>query len=114
MNIRVIHHPISPGELQKIASEGLGDMVKGVVDIEKKIIALGGDLHADEERVLLEQGSIQENLWGFNVYPDQPKDQWVEYRSLINIRPRQGNRSMDVQNSELRKKIFDIVNSLII
>jgi hypothetical protein len=62
--IRIIKEPITFEELKKIAEERYVDMIKAVVDVEKEIIALGGDLHSDEEAFLLEVGSLQENLWG--------------------------------------------------
>lgn len=90
-----------------------GDLVKAVVDVEKNIMAIGGDLHADEEALLLDHGSKQQNLWGINIYPGEPKEKWIEYDSMINIRPSQGNRSRDVQDLAVRKKIIKIVEGLI-
>jgi hypothetical protein len=84
-----------------------------VVDIEQGIMALGGELHADGEALLLEQGSKQENLWGFNIYPDKSKTEWIEYTSLINVRPSQGNRSLEVQDEAVKGKIREVVNKLI-
>jgi len=111
--IQIISAPISTQELQGIAKVRFGDMVKGVADIERGIMALGGELHADEERVLLEQGSTQNNLWGFNMYVEEPRESWLEFDSMINIRPSQGNRSRSVENTEIQQKIRNIVNSLI-
>lgn len=87
-------------------------MVKGVVDLTKGIIALGGELHADAETLLLEAGSEQRDLWGFNIYIDKPIEERVVCSSLINIRPSQGNRAMEVQDFDLRQKITDVVNNL--
>ena len=70
-------------------------MIKAVVDINKEIIAIDADLHADMESELLEKGSLQENLWGINLFPDNTKDDFIEYISLINIRPHQDNCSME-------------------
>lgn len=113
-DIRVITTPITKDELRQIAKERFGDMVKAVVDIDKKIMALGGDLHADEEAILLQQGSAQKNLWGINIYPDLPENEWLEYDSMINIRPSQNNRSRSVENKEIRSQITEIVKKLII
>ncbi|MEO0004805.1 MAG: DUF5674 family protein [candidate division WOR-3 bacterium] len=111
--IRIIKSPISRQELLKIAEELFGDLIKAVVDIENGIMAIGGELHSDEEAVLLEQGSKQENLWGINIYPQEPKEKWIEFDSVINIRPAQGNRSRNVEDARKREKIVQIVNSLI-
>ncbi len=111
--IKIIEKPITSDELREIAKERFGDMVKAVVDIEKKILAVGGELHADEEAILLDQGSKQQDLWGINIYPDQARDSWLEFDSMINIRPSQGNRSRSVEDEITRKKIIGIVNSLI-
>ncbi len=111
--IKIITEPIDRVELQSIANERFGDMVKGVVDLEKKVMALGGELHADEEAVLLEHGSLQKNLWGINLYPALTDDSWLEFDSMINIRPAQGNRSRGVEDVGIQKQIQDIVNQLI-
>ena len=112
--IHLIKEKITLAELKKVAQELFGDMVKAVVDLDLKIMAFGGELHADEESVLLEQGSKQENLWGINIYPDMPRDSWIEFDSMINIRPRQNNRSRSVEDGEIQKQIVEIVNNLII
>jgi hypothetical protein len=113
MSIKIVDNNISIAELKALAKELFGDMVKGVVDLEKSIMALGAELHADEEAVLLEQGSKQENLWGFNIYVDEPKESWLEYNSMINIRPSQNNPSRDIQSKEIQDKITEIVNRLV-
>ncbi len=111
--IRIIKDKVSRQELQEIAEELFGDLVKAVVDVEKGIMAIGGELHSDEEAVLLEQGSKQENLWGINIYPQESQERWIEFDSVINIRPAQGNRSRNVQDPRTRERIIQIVNSLI-
>lgn len=103
-NIQIIKDKISRQELEKIARQRFGDLVKAVVDIEQGIMALGGDLHADEEAVLLEQGSRQENLWGINLYPQESQDKRIEFDSVINIRPSVGNCSRSVTDSKVREK----------
>jgi len=113
MLIKIIRDKISKSELVEIARNQFGDLVKAVVDIEKEIIAIGGELHADEEALLLEQDSRQENLWGINIYPNQTGDDWIEFDSMINIRPSQGNRSRGVVDLGIQKKIKDIVNKLV-
>ncbi len=113
MEIKVFKTPLSLAELSVLAKSGYGDMVKGVVDVTQGIVALGGELHADAEEILLDQGCKQEDLWGFNIYPAKSRNEWLEYTSMINIRPRQGNRSREVQDGVLRDKIKGIVEGLI-
>lgn len=111
--IKIITEKISLPELKKKAEERFGDMVKGVVDLEKGIMAIGGEMHSDEEAVLLENGSKQSDLWGINLYPDNIGDNFVEFDSMINIRPRQGNRSRGVEDEAIRHKILEVINKLV-
>jgi hypothetical protein len=112
--ISIITEKIHLTEILEFSKENPEALIKAVVDIDKKIMAIGGDLHADEEVTLLEYGSLQQSLWGINLYPDKAADEWIEFDSMINIRPRQNNRSRDVEDPEIRKKIYQIVNNLII
>lgn len=91
-----------------------GDMVKGVVDIEKCLLAVDAELYADLERILLENGSQQFDLWGINLYPELDGEDFLEFDSMINIRPYQGNPSRDVLNPETRERIKSVVNKLIV
>ena len=111
--IKIITSPIELSELKKIAGKQFGTMVKAVVDVEKKTMAIGGELHADEESEMLADGSEQINLWGINIYPEQTDDTRIEFDSMINIRPYQGNRSRSVENPEMQQRITEIVNQLI-
>lgn len=90
-----------------------GDMIKAVVDVKQCILGLDAELYADIEKELLAQGSMQADLWGINLYPEMEDEDFIEFDSLINIRPYQGNRSRDVQDPAVRKQIIDVVNSLI-
>lgn len=96
-----------------MAEARFGNLVKAVVDVERKIMALDGELHADEEALLLENGSRQENLWGINIYPELEGPERIEYDSVINIRPSQGNRSRGVDEQTTREKIAQIVSELV-
>lgn len=111
--IKLVTQPITSAELKAIAEERFGDMVKAVVDVEKKMMAIGAEMHADEESFLLEQGSSQTNLWGINLYPESTGDQFVEFDSMINIRPRQNNRSRSVESLETREQILAVVKNLV-
>ena len=113
MNITVIHQPITRSTLTEIAKNQFGDMVKAVVDLERGIMAIGGELHSDEEAVLLDQGSAQRNLWGINLYPERPASEWIEFDSMINVRPSQGNRSRSVEHADIRQAIAHIVTRLV-
>ena len=95
-----------------MAAESFGDMVKAVVDIEKGVMAVGGEMHADAESLLLANSSQQDDLWGINIYPDLPVGERIAYESLINIRPQQ-NKSMTVESEDVRKKIKLIIDTLI-
>lgn len=111
--IRIITENITIPELKKIAEERFGDMVKAVVDLEQGIMAIGAEMHVDEEAVLLENGSKQANLWGINLYHAMSFPDMVEFDSMINIRPRQNNRSRSVENEEVRNKILEVVKNLL-
>jgi len=107
--MQIIQGSITLEELQKIAQNLFGDMVKAVVDVENEILAIDAELHADLESLLLEQGSKQVNLWGINLYPELPKSQFIEFDSLINIRPSVGNKSRNVENKQICVRIIEIV-----
>lgn len=110
---RIVREPLTRPELVSIASAQFGDMVKAVVDVRRGIMALGGELHSDEEAMLLDDGSSQGDLWGINLYPGAVGDDWVEYDSMINVRPSQGNRSRGVEDAALRAVIDRIVSELV-
>ena len=112
-DVVIISAPISAQRLSEIAERRFGDMVKAVVDTKRRVVALGGELHSDEELALIEQGSEQVHLWGINIYPNKPRSEWIEFDSLINIRPRLGNRSRSVEDADIRILICEIVNSLV-
>lgn len=109
----ILEHPISRAELKKYAANTFGDMIKCVADVEKGLLAIDADLHADLERMMLENGSEQTSLWGFNLYPDEMGDDFIEYDSLINIRSWQGNPSRDVLDKDVRERITSIVSKFI-
>lgn len=89
------------------------EIIKYVVDVERGVIALGGELHADAESILIEDGSSPSALWGANLYPMLPPERRIEYTSLINIRPSQGNPSMEVRDPAVRARIREITESLL-
>ena len=113
MIIKIIKKKITKDELGKIAQEGFGEMVKVVVDVKREVLAIGGELHADEEIALVKDGSESKNLWGANIYLNKPKEKRVEFSALINIRPAQNNRSMEIQNPKIKEKAKEIIDNLI-
>src|SRR3972149_1113927 len=111
--IKVITKKIDKRELKKLVDEGFKDMAKYAVDTEQKRIAIGGELHADGEQLLLESGSEQKDIWGANYYPGRGESGCIEYTALINIRPSSGNSSMEVVDNNLQEKIREITFELI-
>ena len=111
--IKIIKEKISKDELIKFLNKPFADMIKIVVDVDQEIIALGGEMHADAEEILLREGSKQKNLWGANIFPDRKEDKKIKYDSLINIRPSQSNTSLEVQDENLKYKIKGIISKLI-
>ncbi len=109
MEIKIIKSKISSDALKQLAQDGYGDMIKGVADIKRKVIALGGELHADAEAVLLGDGSASNDLWGFNFYPFKSKDDCVEFTALINIKPALGSRSMEVKDVKIQNQIQSVI-----
>lgn len=110
--LRIIDQAISGTELTTLANERFGDMVKAVVDIRRGLMAIGGELHADGERLLLDNGSRQADVWGINIYPDKTGLDRVEFDSMINIRPSQGNRTRGITDANTRRFILDVVHRL--
>ncbi len=113
MKIKIISAPITRAQAVEIGKTFYPDIIKGVVDIEKEIIALGGEYHIDANMVLIEHGSQQKDVWGFNVYHEKNNKEWIEYTSLINIRPAAKNRTMTVEDKVIRDRMKKIIESLI-
>lgn len=112
--IEIIRTEVALDHLRSLAESLFGDLVKAVVDVRLGIMAIGGDLHADEEALLLDGGSNQLDLWGINLYPDQHGESgWIEFDSMINVRPRQGNRSRSVEDADVQTRIAEIVDGLV-
>ncbi|HOU36903.1 MAG TPA: DUF5674 family protein [Candidatus Omnitrophota bacterium] len=86
---------------------------KAVIDVKRGILALDAELHSDLEAALLKDGSVQDDLWGINLYPHKERKDFIEYTSLINIRPHQGNKSMVVSDPAVRDRISSVIDTLI-
>lgn len=105
--------PVPADVLRALVERFFEDMVKYVVDVERGVAAVGGELHADAEALLLESGSRQEHLWGANYYPGAGPEECIEFTSLINIRPSQGNRSMEIEDEGTREQVREITFRLL-
>ncbi|HYK87868.1 MAG TPA: DUF5674 family protein [Acidobacteriota bacterium] len=106
-------HAITMDELRKMAEAMFGDLVKAVVDVHRETMAVDAELHSDEEARLLEDGSEQEDLWGINLYPALQEADFVEFDSMINLRPARGNRGPGVEDAAIRERILAIVHRLV-
>jgi hypothetical protein len=104
---------MEPAELRRLVDLFFEDMVKYVVDLSRGVAAVGGEMHADAEEALLEDGSRQPDLWGANYYPGRGRDECIEYTSLINIQPAQDNRSMEIQDPAIRERVRDLTWALV-
>ena len=107
--MKIITEILLLDELKQMAAATFGNLVKAVVDVDREIVAVDAELHSDLEALLLEDGSKQKSLWGINFYPEIQGGDFVEFDSMINMRPSQGNRSRGIENEEMRKKIIAIV-----
>jgi len=114
MNIKIIKDKISIEEAKIIGAEFYDDMVKGTCDIATGAVALGGEYHIDAAKVLIENGSKGDDIWGFNIVFGKPKDERIEYTALINIRPASGNRDMYIQDEKVRSSVKTIVDEKIL
>ncbi len=104
-DIVIVRERIAPEELGRLVRLHFQDMAKLVVDVERGVVGVGGELHADAEQVLLEDGSRPYDLWGANYYPGRGPERCLEYTALINVRPSQGNRTMTIQDRAVRERI---------
>lgn len=111
--MKLVDKAISLDELKKISARMFVGLVKAVVDIKKEAMVVDAEMHADEEKYLLDSGSHQDDLWGINLYPDLKGEDFVEFDSMINVRPRLNNFSRGVEDETLRKRIIVIINKLI-
>lgn len=112
--MQIVRKTIALSTLGEMAESMFGNLVKAVVDIEQSIMAVGGEMHADEEAMLLDEGSLQPSLWGINLYPAQfGTPRFIEFDSVINIRPRRGNRTRSVDDAAVRTAVTSIVERLV-
>ena len=112
-HMKLVNKKITLNELKKMSLRMFGGLVKAVVDIKRGKMVVDGAMHADEEKLLLDDGSDQDDIWGINLYPELSGKDFIEFDSIINIRPRLNNFSRGIDNDKIRKKIIEIVNKLI-
>ena len=110
---RIFREPISRADVARMADELFGDWIKAVVDVSRGIMAIGGELHADDVAVLLASGSRHRDLWGINLHPGEREPDWMEFDSMINLRPSEGNCSRGVDDDRVRARIREVVGALV-
>jgi len=114
METRIVKGTITREELRALAHEQYGDIIKAVVDVEQRIMGVGGELHVDVQSLLIEkEGSRGDTTWGINLYLDKTGDDFIEFDSMVNLKPLVGNRTRGVENEETREKIRRIVDRLV-
>lgn len=111
--LQIVHQPVTRAALTAEAANGFGEMIKAVVDVQRGVMAIGAELHSDEEAALLDDGSHQGDLWGINLYPGESGESWLEFDSMINVRPAQGNRTRGVDDDETRRAVRRVVHKLV-
>lgn len=111
--MKLVDKSITKVELKKMSEGFSGGFVKAVVDIKKEIMVVDVSMHADAEKELLDLGSNQDDLWGINFYPDLTGDDFIEFDSMINVRPRLHNFSRAIEDEKLQQKIIAIVKKLV-
>jgi hypothetical protein len=111
--MKLVEESIGLSELDQMAEKMFGSLVKAVVDVEEEVMVVDAEMHSDEEEFLLQHGSKQKNLWGINLYPNKFGEDFIEFDSMINLRPSQNNRSRSVDDIKIREKIISIVEKLV-
>ena len=113
--MKLVKKQITNDELKQMSSKMFDGLVKAVVDIEKEVMVVDAEMHADQEDFLLAEGSMQSNLWGINFYPAEVgTENWLEFDSMINLRPSQNNRTRGINDEKIRLKVRAIVEKLVI
>src|SRR6266498_3924279 len=105
----LLNEKATPAQIQEML-ERYENMIKIVVDIRRRVLSGGGEMHADCESILLDDGSEQDDLWGANWYPNEQR---IEFESLINIRPRMGNRNILIQDQNLRRQVEAVTREML-
>ncbi len=112
--MKIVKDKIEISELKEMQKNMLGNLVKAVIDIEKEIMAVDAPLHADLMEFLIEKENCEsKNLWGINFYPEMQGENFIEFDSMINLKPGLGNRTRGIESQEIRGKIMLITNKLV-
>jgi hypothetical protein len=113
--LKLVKTIITNNELKQMSAKMFDGLVKAVVDIEKEVMVVDAEMHADQEEFLIAEGSTQSNLWGINFYPAEVgTENWLEFDSMINLRPSQNNRSRGIDDEKIRLKVKSIVEKLVV
>ena len=112
--IRIVHNKLNKDELIALCDEYFGHFVKFVADTDRQVVAIGGEMHADAEALLLKDGSKQSNLWGGGLFPENEPEDRIQYESFINVRPRNDNFSMNIEDKNIRNKVRFLIETLIL
>lgn len=111
--MKVIKEKINILELKEMAEKMFGNLVKVMVDIEKEIMAVDAPLHSDlMEFLMQEENSEPKNLWGINIHPDKTDEDFIEFDSMMNLKPALGNKTRGIEDQATREKIINILNKL--
>ncbi len=114
METRIVKEGITREELRVLAREQYGDIIKAVVDVEQNIMGVGGELHVDIQSLLIEkEHSRGDTTWGINLYLDKTGEDFIEFDSMVNLKPASGNRSRSVEDPVLRERIRAVVDTLV-
>lgn len=114
METRIVKDKITIEELKALAYEQYGDIIKAVVDVDQEILGIGGELHIDIQSILIEKINSQvNNTWGINLYLEKKGDDFIEFDSMINLKPLLGNKTRGVENFEIQNKIREIITKLV-
>ena len=114
MKTKIVKNKITRGELKALAHEQYGDIIKAVVDVSQEILGVGGELHIDIQSLLIEKENSQgQDTWGINLYLEKAGDDFVEFDSMINLKPLLGNKTRGVENIEIQNKIREIITKLV-
>jgi len=111
--IHIVKERMPREQLAALIGRPFADYVKFVVDVERRIMAVGGELHVDAEAELLERGSSQSALWGGNYFPGRGPAECIEYTSMVNLRPSQNNSTMELRDPALRERVRALVFELL-
>lgn len=110
----IVKERINITEIREMAEKMFGSLVKVMVDVEKEIMAVDALLHADLMELLIgEEESESKNLWGINIHPDKVGEDFIEFDSMMNLKPALGNKTRGVEDENIRKKIIEIINKLV-